>query len=235
MMKRSIRAAATAMILSSGLGPLGCTHTDRCLGEGPLETKYRNCVDTNWPERYNYAARQAVLAPFEQQAASGHFLHQTIWNWYFEPGTDRLTAGGMQKLDSLARTTPGPDTKIYLQTARDLVMTADNIDKFAAQRTELDAKRAAAIQRYMSTQPGPAVAYEIAVHDAAVPGLNATFAGNAFRSQGRGYVGGIAVVGGTNVTATGGGAVVVNNNTPPGGGGSPGGAQNPSNSTGGGN
>jgi hypothetical protein len=234
-MKRFVRAVAAAVVLASGLGPVGCTHRDQCLSEGLLENKYRNCVDTNWPERYSYSARQAVLTPFEQQAVSGHFLHQTIWNWYFEPGTDKLTPGGMKKLDSLARTTPGPDTKIYIQTARDLLVTAETIDKLAAERAELDAKRAAAIQRYMTTQPGPAVAYEIAVHDAAVPGLNAIFAGNAFRSQGRGYVGGITAGTGPNVTATGGGAVVVNNNAPATGGSGATGSSNPSGASNGGN
>ena len=148
--------------------------------------------DTNWPDRYDYAARQSVLAPFAQQVTNGHFLHQTLWNWYFEPGTDKLTPGGMEKLDSLARTTPGPDTKIYIQTARDLVVAPENTDKIVAMRTDLDAKRAAAIQRYLNTQPGGAIPYEIAVHDAPVPGIPAPFVAGAYRGQGQGYHGGLS-------------------------------------------
>lgn len=216
-MKRYIRAATAALVMASGLGAVGCAHAGN---------KYRDAVDTCWPDRYNYAARQSVLAPFQQQVTNGHFLHQTIWNWYFVPGTDKLTMGGMEKLDSLARTTPGPDPKIYIQTARDLIVTPENTDKIVAARTDLDARRAAAIQRYLGTEPGAAVGYEIAVHDAAVPGINATMSGNSFRSQTRGYVGGLSGGGSSNVTATGGGAVVVNNAAAPaasGGGGGTGG------------
>ena len=50
-----------------------------------------NLVDPCYPERYNYhgpAGGQAALAP---QVQNGHVLDQTIWNYYFEPGTDKLT------------------------------------------------------------------------------------------------------------------------------------------------
>jgi hypothetical protein len=215
-MSRYLRAAAAALLTAGGLGSLGCAHGDK--PKATCEDHYRNWFDTNWPDRYDYAARQGVLAPFGQQVTNGHFLHQTVWNWYFEPGSDKLTPGGMDKLDSLARTTPGPDTKIYIQTARDLVVTPENTDKIVAMRTDLDSRRAAAIQRYMGTQPGGAIPYEIAVHDAPVPGMPGVFAGQSFRAQRTGYVGGLTGGAGGNVTATGGGAVVVNNNANPAGG-----------------
>ena len=189
-MSRYFRAAVAALVMAGGLGSLGCASGPK--QKSSLEDHYRNWYDTNWPDRYDYAARQGVLAPFGQQVANGHFLHQTLWNFYFEQGSDRLTPGGMDKLDSMARTNPGPDTKIYIQTARDLVVTPDNADRIVGMRTDLDAKRAAAIQRYMGTQPGGAVPYEIAVHDAPVPGIPGAFAGQSFRSQRSGYVGGLS-------------------------------------------
>jgi hypothetical protein len=200
-MNRLFRAALVAAILPAGLASVGCAHksgsgcgdASGCGGaaDGGCGAKYRNCVDVAWPDRYNYAARQAVVAPFAQQVATGHFLHQSIWNFYFEPGTDKLTPGGIDKLDALARTTPAPDTRIYIQTAHDIAVTPENIDKVVALRNDLNGKRAAAIKKHMATQFGPAAEYEVYVHDAPVPGISGVFAGNAYRGQGSGYVGGL--------------------------------------------
>jgi hypothetical protein len=190
-MSRIIRAAAAAVLVAGGLSAIGCVPRGNIDPEG----RYRNAVDTNWPDRYSYAARQSVLAPFGQQAANGHFMNQTVWNWYFEPGTDKLTPAGLEKLDSLARQTPAPDTKIYIQAARDLRTTAENVDTVGTQRDELTAKRGAAVRKYMSTQPGNPVAYEIYVHDAPVPGMYAEFAATAWRGQRIGYVGGVTTGG----------------------------------------
>ena len=190
-MNRMIRAAASAALLVSGLGSVGCVNTGttgcsgggcgagagtRDEGHGPIGDHWRNFVDPCYPERYNHAARQAVIAPFAQQAANGHFLNQTIWNYYFEAGTDRLTPAGIEKLDSIARTRPAPDPKIFIQTARDIPATTDPT-KIADIRAGLDTKRAAAIQKYMASQPTfGAVAYEFYVHDPATPGINSEMA-----------------------------------------------------------
>jgi hypothetical protein len=146
-----------------------------------------------------------VVAPFAQQAANGHFLHQTVWNFYFEPGTDKLTAGGMDKLSSMAHATPGPDPRIYLQHAQDVATTAENINSVAGIRNELNAKRAAAIQKYMATQFGPPITYEVLVHDAPTPGIAGTFAAGAYRGQGGGYRGGLSA-GTIGVGSVGGGS-----------------------------
>ena len=200
-MSRLFRAAMIAALLPAGLASVGCVHTtgSDCgaggcgagAGGADCGARYRNWVDVSWPDRYNYAARQAVVAPFAQQAANGHFLNQTLWNFYFEPGTDRLTAGGMEKLDSLAHATPGPDPRIYLQHAQDIGATPDNLAKLGGMRTDLDARRAAAVRRYMASSFGPPIEYEVLVHDAPTPKLYGVFAGNAFRGQQLGYVGGI--------------------------------------------
>ena len=235
-MKRFYRAAAVAALLAGGLGSAGCAHKSGSCGAGGCGAgggsgascgdHYRNWWDVSWPDRYNYAARQSVVAPFAQQAANGHFLNQTIWNWYFEPGTDKLNPGGMEKLDSLARSTPAPDPRLYLQAAHDVAVTSENLDKVTALRNDLNGRRAAAIKRYMATQFGPPVEYEVFVHDAPVPGIYSLFAGNAYRGQTGGYRGGLSS-GGAAISSVGGSAsppvpgagTTVNVSQPPTGGG----------------
>jgi hypothetical protein len=208
-MKRMIRAAASAALLAGGLGSTGCVTTDtaggsRGEGHGPIGDHWRNAVDPCYPERYGFAAREATIAPFAQQALNGHVLDQTIWNYQFEFGSDILTPAAIEKLNSLARTRPAPDPKIYIQTARDIPATTDPA-KIADVRSELDAKRAAAIQKFMASQPAFApVAYEVLVHDAAVPAIAEVMAGNAYRGSVQGYKGNVSG-GGTGVLGTGGG------------------------------
>lgn len=219
-MTRYIRAAMLAALATGG--GVGCQHSggNSCGGDGgaggcqaggATGGRIHNCYDVAWPERYNFAARQAVLAPFAQQAANGHFAEQTVWNWYFEPGSDKLNSAGMEKLDTLARSTPAPDPKLFLQAARDVGVTADNMDKVGAMRDDLTAKRAAAVMRYMATQPGTPVAYSIDVYDAPTPGIYSVFSGNAWRGQRTGYVGGISGGAGSSAVlgGTGGGIGVV--------------------------
>jgi hypothetical protein len=182
-MNRYTRAAAAALLMVGGLGSLGCVTTGK--GGG---SRYRNAVDPSWPDRYNYAAREAVMAPFAQQVANGHFEERTLWNWYFEPGSDRLHPAGMAKLDAISRR-PN-DNKLFLQYAGDLPLTPDNAATIVDQRHELTAKRAAIVRQYLATKPGTPE-YDIAVHNGAMPSIYAPFSVNAFRGQRAGYVGGI--------------------------------------------
>ena len=210
-MNRYVRGATAALLVAGGLGSLGCMNTcgggagagGKNHGDGAI---LRSFYDPCWPERYNAAARDEVLDPLRKQVFNGHVLHQTVYNWYFEPGTDTLNAAGIAKLDSIVKARPQPDPKVYLQTARDLPVTPDTMDKLAALRDELDGKRAAVIQKYMAAQPSlqPTV-YEVYVHDPVVPSVDSNFAGNSYRAQGQGYRGGIGGGSGTAVTATGGG------------------------------
>lgn len=203
-MTRMFRAAAAAAVLVSGLGSVGCVHTG---GREPGQAgdRYRNAVDPCYPERYQHAARQAVIAPFAQQVHNGHFLNQTVWNYHFEAGTDKLTAGGKEKLDSLARVRPSPDPKLYIQTANDLPATADVADTIVEARNELDAKRAQAIQKYLATVPtGAPVSYEVYVHNAATPGISSEFAARAYRGSANGYSGAITGQPGIGALGTGG-------------------------------
>src|SRR5437867_1886311 len=74
---------------------------------------YRDIVDPCYPQRYEFVARQEVGAAFAPQVFNGHVLDQTIWNYQFEGGTDKLTPGGMEHLAYLARRRPFPDGVIY--------------------------------------------------------------------------------------------------------------------------
>src|SRR5205823_7115379 len=142
-----------AAIAVGGAGSLGCTHTEGpCAADGVAAGKshgdgyrYRSWVDPCWPERYNAVARQEVVAPFAAQVNNGHILDQTIWNWYFETGTDKLNTAGMAKLDALARERPAPDPRLYLQAARDVAPTPANMDKLGALRDDLTAQRAVSV------------------------------------------------------------------------------------------
>lgn len=220
-MNRMMRAAAAAAILTSGLGSIGCVSTGNCGsggcgsgsgvgaargdGHGVLGDRYRNFIDPCYPERYNHAARQSVIYPFAQQVHNGQVLNQTIWNYHFEAGTDKLTPGGMEKLNALARTRPAPDPKLYIQAAVDVALTDANADKINDLRADLDSKRAAAIQKYLSTVPAVApVAYEVYVHNAPVPGVFADPVAGAYRASFLGYRGGITGAAGIGSLSTGG-------------------------------
>ena len=133
-MNRVMRAAAIAALAAGGTGSIGCVHDGQRAGEGAAGggAVYRQFVDPCYPERYNATARAEVIAPFAAQVNNGTVLNQTIWNWYFEAGTDKLTPAGRAKLDSIAQTRPVPDSRLYLQAARDVPVTNENIDKVGA-------------------------------------------------------------------------------------------------------
>jgi len=199
-MKRMMRAATAAAVMAAGAGSIGCAQTghggnDGAAGGGGV---YRSFVDPCWPERYNMTARSEVLAPFAQQVNNGTVLHQTLWNWYFEKGSEKLTPAGMAKLDSIAQTRPSPDPRLYLQAARDLDATNENLDKVAGERETLTQKRAAAVMRYLAAQPaiGNPAPYEIFVHDAPTLGIPASFTAKSVTEQQGGYKGNLQGGGG---------------------------------------
>jgi hypothetical protein len=129
---------------------------------------YRDLVDPCYPERYEYAARKEVNAAFAPQVQNGHVLDQTVWNYHFEAGTDRLTAGGLDHLAYLARRRPHPDPIVFLQTAQDVGYDPANPDKLVAARRELDDKRVQAVKNFLTAQTaGRAVDFQVLVHDPA--------------------------------------------------------------------
>jgi hypothetical protein len=144
---------------------------------------YRDIVDPCWPERYNYLARQEVNGSLAPQVQNGHVLDQTVWNYHFEVGTDKLTAGGLEHVAYLARRRPCPDTVVYIQTAQDVLYEAANPQRLAEVRQDLDAKRVVAVQKFLDVQTsGRPANFQVLVHDPAEPGISAAF-GNAAANQ----------------------------------------------------
>ena len=215
-MKRFVRAASAVALAAGSAGLLGCTSTgttggsgDHAVGDGAI---LRTFYDPCYPERYNATARAETLSAFSSQVNNAQILTQTIWNWYFEPGSDKLTPAGLAKLDSLAQTRPAPDPRIYLQAARDVQVLNADVEGVAARREDLTARRAAAVRKYMASQPAVyPVAYEVYVHDPAVVGMPGEFAAQAFRGQRVGYSGSIKGQAGTPTISTGGGGQLLIN------------------------
>ncbi len=131
---------------------------------------YRDLVDVSYPERHEYEARQSVNAALTTQAQNGHIVDQTIWNIYFDPGSDRLTPAGMRQLAALGRRRPAPDTVVYLQTANDVEIDPTNPEAMVEAREKLDSARQKATQRFLMAQTG--LAFEVVLpHDPPVPSL----------------------------------------------------------------
>jgi hypothetical protein len=166
------------------------TFASACLGTSALAfvgcAKYRDLVDPCYPDRYNAEARKVTNDIFDTQAFNGHVLDQTIWNYHFERDeknnpTDKLNAMGREKIKYLVQRRPVPDGKVFLQTANDIGVV-DPIENLSAKRQELDAKRQAALQRYLNAQMvgrSCAVVWEVAVHDAPEVGQQSITQGGA--------------------------------------------------------
>jgi hypothetical protein len=203
------RMWAKAVLLLCGGAPLAAT--------GCYE--YSDLVDPCYPKRYNHMAEKEVNGAFAAQVNKGHMLDQTVWNYDFDPGTDKLNAMGIDHLAILARRLPQPDTLLFLQTAqittsdtlpKDLVYDAANPDKLASSRQDLDAKRVAAIQKFLMAQTaGKGYDFQVAVIDPSEIGLAAIpvsasirelygshFRGNLTSSGGAGPAGGAGAPGG---------------------------------------
>jgi hypothetical protein len=182
-----------------------------CLGGGIAAAggccEYYELVDSCYPQRYECAARHEVQAAFGPQVCNGHVLDQTIWNCHFEPGSDRLTPGGMDHLSYLARRRPSPDTKIYVQTAQDVPYDPAVPNQFAEARNELDRKRVDAIHKYLAaeTENRP-LSFEVVVHDSAEVGISTVPANIAIQQMYTGTRGNLPITAG--VSASGGGGPV---------------------------
>ena len=187
-MKPISRIATAAVVVGLGFPTIGCVHTDKHPHEGPIEARYNNVVDRCWPERYAYHARENVIAPFAIQATNGAILDQTVWTWMFEPNSAKLNPAGLEKLDYLARHRPHPDSRIFLQTSRDVNYDAGNPEKYSARRRELDEKRGQAILQYLAaSNPGRSLNFEVQVIDPSDPSLSSNLASVATRGLPRQY------------------------------------------------
>ena len=84
----------------------------------------------------------------------------------FDKGTDRLNQMGIEKLRQLARRRPMPDPNLFLATANDVDFDSDKPDRLVQARRELDSRRVAAIQRYLTAyMDGRPMTFEVMVHD----------------------------------------------------------------------
>ena len=181
---------------------------------------YDNLVDPCYPGRYEYEARGPIYEAFGTQAANGHVLDQTVWNYLFEPGTDKLTVAGLERLQYLARRRPAADPKIWLQTAQDLPYDQTAPEKLVNARAELDQKRVQAVERYLQAETAARpTAFQVAVHNPPVPSLAGAadalviqrhytnFQGMTYSQPNSGGTGGISAGGGGGMgNSTGGGA-----------------------------
>src|SRR5262249_3544274 len=167
---------------------------------------YRSIVDPCYPQRYEFMARQEVNAAFAPQVHNGHVLDQTVWNYQFETGTDRLNAGGMEHLAYLARRRPCPDPCVYLQTAQDIPYDPAAPDRFAEQRARLDNQRIQAIQNYLSAQTAARhMTFDVVVHDPAEVGIEAVPIGVSLQKMYSGSQGILPSTAGAGASNTSGG------------------------------
>jgi hypothetical protein len=192
-MKGLIRTSLATCCLG-GLALVGCD-------------PYRDVVDPCYPERYEFAARNEVNAAMAPQVHNGHVLDQTIWNYMFEPSTDKLTPGGMEHLAYLARRRPCPDPVIFLQTAQDIPYDPAAPEKFTEARFTLDNRRIQAVQNYLTAQTaGRHLHFEVCVHDPAEVGIQSTPIGIAVQRMYGGFQGNLPSGAGAGATNVSGGA-----------------------------
>src|SRR5437588_778116 len=98
---------------------------------------YKDLVEPCYPDRYEFMAREEVKTALGAQVQNGHILDQTMRGYFFEPGTAKLTPGGVNQLIYLVRRRPAPDPVIYLQSATvgtDVVYDAANPQVMAEKR-----------------------------------------------------------------------------------------------------
>jgi hypothetical protein len=152
-MKGLVTKALAGVALAGGLTACGCED-------------FQKVADPCWPERYNYTARREVISAFAPQVQNGHVLDQTVYNYQFEAGTDRLTDSGKDQLDTLVRRRPVPDPRIFLATARDVHYDPANPDAYKTAQDDLNNKRSIAVQKYVGAQTaGRPMQFEVVVHD----------------------------------------------------------------------
>jgi hypothetical protein len=195
----------TKAILASGCaGMLGTL--------GGCNLTCKDLYDTCYPQRYEAMSREEASSAFVPQVQNGHVLDQTVWNYQFELGSDRLTPGGLDALAYLARRRPQADPVIYIQTAQDVAYDPVNPDRFSAARYDLDSKRIQAVQKFLNAQTaGRHQDFQVLVHDPAEVGISANAAGvvvgkHTSSFQGTLPIGGGGASGGAGASGSSGGS-----------------------------
>jgi hypothetical protein len=162
-------------------------------------------IDRAYPQRYSHMAIKEVNDGMAPQVQNGQILDQTIWTYYFEPGTDRLTPAGLEHLAYIVRRRPCPDTTVYLQTANDLVYDPACPERFAGARQELDGLRTQAIQKFLvASSAGRPADFVVITHDpgdTTIPAVAATPAFNGYVNTTKGRLVGAGGGGGGGAAA----------------------------------
>ncbi len=219
--------------LPSTCGVNGCGGGRGGPGATPTAQEMTGCsnqlYDPCYPQRYWNLASREVNRAMSPQVLNGHVLDQTVWNQFFEPGTDHLTPGGMAHLQYLSRRRPSPDTTIYLATAMDLTYDPACPERYCGARQELDSLRAAAIQKFLvGLNCGRPTEFQVCVHDPANVSVSALPVSSSVTQMYAQYKGGLGGPGGgMSVGVTGGAGAPLTSNvinvtppppaTPPGG------------------
>ncbi|MGL6073137.1 MAG: hypothetical protein ACRC8S_03130 [Fimbriiglobus sp.] len=220
-MKRFLRSLAALSVLGGTFGTIGCANLD---SRPSVQSQYDHYVDHCWPERYSYQARESTVSYFANHVENGKILDQYVQNGDFELGSDKLTPGGLIKLDTLARKRP-TDGQIFIQKTRDLTYDPAKVSDYVTKSAELDSKRATAITTYLNaTTAGRGINYTVTVIDPSEQTMPASGPASSVRGFPARFQSGIGGVGGTAAAGVGGGgaptvAVPTVPTAPPAGGG----------------
>ena len=140
---------------------------------------YHDLVDPCYPERYEFLARQEVNASMAPQMHNGDILNRTVWNYHFEPGSDKLTPGGQEQLKYMVRMRPHPEPVVFLQTAEDITYDPSAHEKYTIARAELNSRRCQAVHSFLTAYTAGAVPCKVVIHDQPEVGFAAAPLGGA--------------------------------------------------------
>lgn len=204
-MKRFLNLTAAAVVLGSSMLAGGCMSSvsERIENRPGSQSRYDDVRDPCWPERYNFEARKPVIATYAAHVNNGHILNQTIVNGDFELGSEKLTAGGLQRLDTLARVRP-VDPHVFLAKSRDVAYDSTKPAEYTRLTGELDAKRITAITTYLNASTaGRNLSFDVTVIDPADQFVPASGPAQSYRGYPLRFQSGINTTG-TAVTGSGG-------------------------------
>jgi hypothetical protein len=191
LIKHAVAACCCGAVVA---GAGGCYH-------------YRDLVDPCYPERYEYMAREEVRAALAPQVQNGRALDQTVWDFDFEAGTDRLTPGGLDRLDYMIRRRPQPYNTVYVQTAKGVPYDPANPDKEPETRADMDSRRVVAVQKYLAARSGGrGMDFQVLVHDPADMDVSASWAAQSISRMYTRPQGGLITNSGGGATGGGGAA-----------------------------
>jgi hypothetical protein len=180
------------------LALVGCCSTDCC---------YDNLVDPCYPQRYWATSRREVNEAMVPQMENGHVLDQTVWDYHFEAGTEKLTPGGLEHLKYIARRRPHADPVVFLQAAQDVAYDPAHADAYVKDRVELTNKRQAAVQAFLGAYTnGTPQDFRVVVHDPGVIGQNSIGVARSVLLMHNSYQG--ALPSGAGASVSGGGGAI---------------------------